>query len=366
MQITQNTTGMSAGLTVAADPHGRDHCVVVVKGTFVVSAAGELTPAEQQEPLIACDVPHGDPAVSSLRYECEFALTKPRADVLINGSAFSPSGRPVESLDVSLEIGERRKVVRVTGDRIWERGLTGIRPSEPSPFSEMPLRFERAFGGSDHSHADPRHQGTELRNPVGVGFHKNPEPASVEGRPLPNLEDPESLLQHRSDTPPPVGFGSIGRAWQPRAGYAGTYDERWLAERFPFLPEDFDPLYFQSAPLDQQLPLLRQGERIRCLNMSPDGPVVFTLPAIECPVRFRFRERDVSMQASLDTLLVEPDQRRVLLLWRASVPIGRKLVALREVLVGRTPVSAEPRRRNNKPYFRSLDELVRRRRRSAA
>lgn len=40
----------------------------------------------------------------------------------------------------------------------------------------------------------------------------------------------------------------MGRSWQPRLRYAGTYDQHWMDERLPFLPEDFDLRYFQSAP----------------------------------------------------------------------------------------------------------------------
>jgi hypothetical protein len=31
MQITSNTTGMQAGITVAVDKEGRDFCVVIIK-----------------------------------------------------------------------------------------------------------------------------------------------------------------------------------------------------------------------------------------------------------------------------------------------------------------------------------------------
>src|SRR5262249_42537571 len=56
MQINTNTTGMEAGLTVATDKDGRDHCVVVVKGTFAVGPDGECRLAELQEPLVVADV----------------------------------------------------------------------------------------------------------------------------------------------------------------------------------------------------------------------------------------------------------------------------------------------------------------------
>lgn len=51
----------------------------------------------------------------------------------------------------------------------------------------------------------------------------------------------------------PAGFGPLGKAWAPRLALAGTYDARWLDERHPRLPEDFDFAYWNGAPADQQI-----------------------------------------------------------------------------------------------------------------
>ncbi|NOR24385.1 MAG: DUF2169 domain-containing protein, partial [Desulforhopalus sp.] len=64
MQITKNTIHMETGLTIAVDKDGRDHCVVVVKGTFEVGKEGNSTLAELQEPLVYADVHYGDPGTT--------------------------------------------------------------------------------------------------------------------------------------------------------------------------------------------------------------------------------------------------------------------------------------------------------------
>src|SRR4051794_32606851 len=69
MQIVANSTAMAAGLTVAVDKEGRDHCVVAVKGTFAIGPRGEPVPAETQEPLATGDVLRGEPGRSSVLYE---------------------------------------------------------------------------------------------------------------------------------------------------------------------------------------------------------------------------------------------------------------------------------------------------------
>jgi hypothetical protein len=356
MQINTNTTGMVAGLTVATEKDGRDHCVVVVKGTFAVGRDGMTEPAEKQEPLVVADVHRGEPGTTSIEYECEFAMSKPRADIILNGHAVAPEGKPVPELIVALEIGSSRKEIRVVGDRIWERGILGMGASDPVPFVTMPLVYERAFGGSDQSHPNAKQHGAELRNLVGVGFHKNAD--AVDGTRLPNLEDPRRPILTWSDTPPPVGLGVVGRNWQPRIKYAGTYDQRWLDERFPFLPEDFDARYYQAAPADQQVPYLQGGEVVRCLRMSAEGKFEVHVPKMEVPIIFRFRDRDVPATPNLDTLIVEPDRRRFLAVWRTSVPLGRKLNALREVVVGIQPRRTFAGQPDGKRQFVSLEELA--------
>lgn len=358
MQITTNTTGMLAGLTVFTDKDGRDHCVVIVKGTFAIHPDGAVTLAEEQHPLVYADEHYGDPGSTSIQYECDFAPFKPRADVIINGFAISPNGKPVREMLVGLQIGPVRKIIKVFGDRLWDSGLTGLRASEPKPFTKMPLKYENAYGGTDQSHDDPKKWGSELRNLVGIGFYVGSGIGSVTGKPIPNLEDVNNPIGTWSDRPPPASFGGLARGWQPRINYAGTYDKKWLDHCFPFLPADFDERYFQSAPANQQLPYLNGGEVVRCANMAPDGEVTFTIPRMNIPVSYRFHDRTVAKEPNLDTLLIEPDQRRFIATWRTAIQLGRKIHALREVTVGRPKPTIQRRTASGKPHFNSINEAI--------
>ncbi|MFO1126861.1 MAG: DUF2169 domain-containing protein [Rhodospirillales bacterium] len=359
MQITANTTGMPAEVCVSTDKAGRDYCVCVVKGTFNIDQRGETKLAEEQAPFVYADIHRGDPGTTSIQYECDFAPFKPRVDIIVNGQAMSPDDKPLTELLVGVKVGNLlQKIIKVVGDRRWENGFSGLRASAPKPFVSMPLVYERSFGGSDNSHPDPKQQGAELRNPVGAGYRKNSDAGAAEGLPLPNLEAPREPMRRWNDRLSPVGFGTVGRGWQPRVRYAGTYDERWLNERFPFLPEDFDERYFQSAPDDQQTDSPINGEIVRCVNLSPAGFLQFGVPRCEFPVTYRFRDRDEEAKPALDTLIIEPDQHRFFLVWRTRVPLGRKLNVLREILVGHPapkPVSAPS---SAKPRFRSISEFI--------
>jgi len=363
--ISANTTGLPAELTVWTDADGRDWCVAVVKATYCVAHDGAVSLAPAQAPLVFADEHFGDPGQTSIRYESDFAPYKPRVDVLLHGHVYAPKGQPTTECLAALRVGTQTKTLRVTGRRYWTHRVLGLGPSKPQPFERVELRYENAFGGVDNSHSDAKHQGADLRNPVGCGFRKNPRQSDAMGHPVPQLEyadDPPLVWKKPSR---PASLGVVGRGWQPRIGHAGTYDEAWLESRCPFLPEDFDPRYFQAAAGDQQLAELPAGTPVRCAHLTPEGRFAFTIPELRIPIVYRFADRDERPELELDTLLIEPDERRFMLTWRTRVALGRKLTALREVQVGEprgTVPSGAVRFRNGKPHFRGLGELARWRR----
>lgn len=354
MQIITNTTAFPAALFVFTDKDGQKSCVVVVKATFDVFPDGESQPAEEQATLVYCDEYHGNPGANSVRYECDFVPVKSRADVLVNAEAIVPNGRPVRALEVALAGPGINKRALVTGDRVWQEGHSGIGASVAIPFSSLPLVWERAFGGSDSTHEDKSQNGSELRNIVGVGFHLNSDVNTIVGTPLPNVEDPNEPVSSWSDKPPPTGFGPVGRAWQPRVGFAGTYDDHWLKETRPLLPQDFDNRYFQAAPVDQQLPQLEPGSGFGCANMSAGGGFVAYLPALQVPVRFRLNDRTESSVVVADTLILEPSATRLILVGRCSLRLPRKLTSLREIEVGHPKRLRDPQ----KTHFANLADAV--------
>ncbi|NVB38569.1 DUF2169 domain-containing protein [Pseudenhygromyxa sp. WMMC2535] len=345
MEIRSNTTGLAAGLSAQSDVDGREHCVVAVVGTYHADPDGQLHLAPEQHPPTMCDVHHGDPAQTSVAMEHDFALRKPATDVIVVGKAVAPNGEPVTELPVRLEVDGRSKDLLVIGERRWVRAGLGLRPSAPVPFTEMPLVFDQAYGGP-----------SDLRNPLGVGA----DPA--EGQPLPNIEDPRAQLQGPRSRSAPVGVGCVGRSWDPRRAFAGTYDERWRAERCPFLPEDFDDRYFQCAPLDQQFPHFRGGELIRCVHMAERSVVTYRIPEQAPPVSFDFVAGRVERRAVLDTVILEPHHERVRLVWRASAPLTKKLTDLRGVDVGEQPLPARDGiigYRRGKPVFPGIAATLR-------
>jgi hypothetical protein len=324
--------------------------------------SGEAVLEDEQHPLVAADKHYGSPENSSVRYESEYALRKPLTDVIVHGSARSPSGRPVENMVLRLETPGRTKDLLVSGDRFWNQGVFGVIPSVPKPFVTMPVVYERAFGGMDLSHENPSRHGAELRNLVGVGFHCNHDTDTVLGRPVPNIEDPMNRVKGLGDRPAPKGFGYVGRSWHPRLRYAGTYDQHWLEELRPFLPADFDERYFQGAPEDQQCERFRGGEALRCHGMTESPEWIVRVPTLTLPVTFVFDHRREERAPEIDTVLLDSDQQTFMVIWRASIPAGKKIHALREIYIGHPPVRSTPvgpsRYLRGKPWFPGLEALA--------
>lgn len=332
-----NATRMVAGYTMGVDPSGREVLVIAVKGTFRLPEPGEpLLLADQQQPLLFSDVFWGEPGRSAPRYETDFAPRKLRCDVLLNGTAYAPHGRPVTRVQVGCRVGSWTKTFDVVGDRVWEAGADGIGASPTIPFERMPVDYGRAFGGTDDRSPDPALHAAYLRNPVGRGFHKHLKREWVDGSPLPNTEEPGRPITWVEGNYRPVAFGPIGRNWDPRFRLAGTYDDKWLEEHFPFLPPDFNELYYQAAPPDQQIPWPQGGEEIVLLNMTPAGRTHFVLPVFDAPIHVFNANGDQEDGAlALDTILLEPDLGNVSLVWRATRPLRRNMYEVSQVMVGK-------------------------------
>ncbi len=362
-----NATNMQAGYTMGMQPDGREFLVVVVKGTFTLPLDGsEPKLAEEQLPLIEADEFTGEPGLSAPIYEADYALRKARCDVVLNGSAYAPGGREVKKIPVGLRVGSMQKRFDVIGDRFWQGSNTGYSVTSPRPFSMMPVSYDRAFGGSDNCHPDKKKHSAYMPNPIGRGYHRVLAEEIFDGTPLPNTQAVGEVVSRPSGNYRPMAFGPIGRGWEPRYKLAGTYDQHWQDNVFPFLPADFSEAYYQCAPADQQIEYLRGGETVELVNLTPQGRTIFTLPKVEVPVVFFLNKGDPHhTHAVADTLVLEPDLGRFTITWRASLPLRKNLFEVPQVLAGRKSRGWWRARELGKTYYPSLGALVRSKRAEA-
>jgi len=186
--------------------------MLVVKATFTLEP-GVCAVAEEQA-LVDGDRTRDEEGATSLRTASDYALLKPRGEWYLAGSAHAPGGKSVEALAVRVRVGAvPTKEIVVRGERDGRR---------VQPFTSAPLGWEHARGG-------PR----VADNPAGTS---SPRILGRDGR------------EDRT-----VGMFPIAGTWPARVRHTGTYDARWKAERWPWLPEDFDFSFFQVAPADQRL-----------------------------------------------------------------------------------------------------------------
>lgn len=159
----------------------------------------------------------------------------------------------------------------------------------------------------------------------------------------PLLADP--ALPHGAPACPlPLG------AWPCRMKGLGTYDARWLQNRWPGLPDDADWHFFNEAQPQQRLPGgLRGDEEIFLSSFGPETPEQHVrLPGVRLRLEvLRTGETEWKGQAiAADTLWLFPVERTALICWHALVPCADEkpsdIAAARFLLSPEQAASAPP------------------------
>lgn len=243
-------------------------------------------------------------------------MPKQSGEVLIKAKCFTPKGPPRTGMQVRSKVGAIEKKLYIFGDRCWRRKLTSWQISEPTPFTEMEISWAHAFGGSGYE-----------QNPLGKGFRPT-ERGQIEGLPLPNVEDPQQLLSSPNDRPLPAGYEPLDLIWPQRFAKMGTYDDRWLQERFPHFANDLDWRIFNVAPADQWLKgYFEGGEVVELEGMHREKALIKTrLPRIRVRAfinqnssdGLKFRE----LATVADTCWLFPAAERGILIFRSVCDIG--------------------------------------------
>lgn len=329
-------------VTTALDVSGREHLVVVVKSAWRIPQPGQRPRPIMPAPLVQADEFHGEPGLSAMRYGSDLARFKPRCDVIFDACAHAPQGQPVKKMKVSFKVGKLEKSLLVMGPRYWRKTLGMPRLSSPEPFVRMPLHFGLAYGGTrayQQGRGDKAVTLSEslLANPVGLGWLGPKTRKEVDELPAPCLQAADEVVRKAGGKYRPVAFSAVARHWEPRSRYVGTYDAHWEKEVCPFLPEDFDEQYHQCASEDQQMPYPKGGEEVVLRNMMAGREEVrFKLPRLDL-LKVRILRKDYSTEspeAVVDTLYFEPEEARFSAVWRASVPIQRRIQEFDTIAIG--------------------------------
>lgn len=267
-------------------------------------------------------------------------MPKVGAEYLVAGKFYPQDGHPVTAGSVRVQVGNHNKALNIFGDRHWIREIgKGWKLSEPKKITDLDLRYEYAFGGSEFP-----------ENPTGKGYVKNIEEYSDHVIAVPNIALPEQPIASPDQKIIPAGFAPYDLTWPQRYSKIGTYDEHWLNNSFPGLADDLDPSFFNTAPVDQQFAEPFQGkEQFSCHNMHPEKQLISSrLPGIRVRCFVNDHEEALGELHELvmrpDTLWLFPHRECGVLLFRGQLEVVDDLASsLFQMLVAYEYIDDEPR-----------------------
>lgn len=322
---------------------------VLVKRSYRIANGQVAARADTDAPFRLIDeyYDNGDPDWSTVKHEGELSPYKAVTDVVVIGTAHAPNGKPTDRMTVSVEVGERKKELVVTGDRrCHHRPQMAPVFSEVLPFVEMEIRYDYAYGGHDER-SDPTIPFHYPRNFMGKGVVLRNVREVVEGLPLPNIEAPNDLLTPERVIiedpakwhlqPLPQGFGWRQRTWYPRNTLLGGYppfltvgtvtaEERMgllqrnhiaFAKQSRLAPRE--AAFNNGASLGLLFGTLPADERIRLCGLTPEGAFEFSLPGDTPIIALDLGESMQSLSPRLHIVSIRPDDLAMDIVWRGAL-----------------------------------------------
>jgi len=335
---------------IVAGKNERDDHVfaVIVKRSYSIAPDSILVRRATDHGLRAIDgyYDNGDPAWSTVQYEYELAPYKPSTDVVVIGNAYAPNGTPTQTMAVGVRVGTREKVLSIIGDRsCCYRANAPPAFTDPRPFTEMEIRYDRAYGGRDEQSVAeiPFHY---PRNPMGRGVALRNVKAVIDKLALPNIEDPDDLLTPERIVigeparwhlqPLPQGFGWRQRTWYPRCALLGAYPSfldvgtATTEERMGLLPRNHIALAKQfklpiyeaysnnGASFGMTFQRFNGDEALSLRGLTPEGLLEFSLPGETPRITLDIGRGEDLLESRLHTVSIRPDDREVDLIWRGA------------------------------------------------
>jgi hypothetical protein len=423
----ENQTPFPALMYSAADPNHAEHDIVVMKVSYKILRKDEdrwgLELIEDGSvPLYLTDEFWGEIGASSVKVESDLAPYKPMCDVILNGNAYTPNGKEMTAIAVRLKISKPEQLEKIpkpkqpqplnpsmplTDEQVagWEKEkreyeyalanqkikyyvqlektlsvlgesqfkpnalLPGWKRSTIKPFTELPIRWEYAFGGTNTIYkladqtGEPIYNQTCFTNPLGTGwfekdyfdecekvnnqfrtrkekienykvvaaprieYHLQRQPKPAINKHPKKVELNAKQMAQISQTYPykPAGFGYLGRPWSPRIALAGTYDDQWLKEQHPYPPHDIDYGYWNGAPADQQIEFFYPNSRLELWNLtkpefSKQGYVCLDFLGHRPFIKMFFKTGEmVPYPMITDTVLIDTDNMIISLTHKAYI-----------------------------------------------
>lgn len=328
-------------------------CVLRVKYAFShVNTNGEwlLKLHTDQGELFGKDMYYNEDDVvnSSVRFESDYIPYKPHADFIFNG--FAHATVPLKEWRCGVKVLRMtdgndtqtliEKWVRVRGERFIQQDIIGASFTSSKKATKVPIRYEYANGGSIRHlqhHSDSIENNKPYLvyspyNPVGVGvIHKSLFDKDTPLR-APQIEGMNESLDKPNMPNPPQGFGFIGRSWEPRISFAGTFDKGWEKEKHPLMPDDYKETYNNAAHPDLQLKTyFKPFDKIVLHNLVKDRhEQSFTIPNFYFKATVEGMVTSVPHFLDIDTVIVDAlyddmTKNAVYISYRTRIPSSKNV-----------------------------------------
>ncbi|MCA9710413.1 MAG: DUF2169 domain-containing protein [Myxococcales bacterium] len=290
---------------------------VIVKSTFDIHPDGRLTVSEEPMPLVLdrLETPFGE-------FHGELFFRKQGADVCLLGSVRRKT--PVTQARLRVVVGDRVDELVVWGDRFWLPRVhgPGLEPSDPHPFTELPLSYHYAYGGRSE------YNGMEVAladNPVGRGYYVEQDQA--EKNRLPNIEPAEGPpVRQWSDKGSIAGWGPYPMYWGLRAQSSVDIDEdRAMVSKI-------HPRLFNHAHPRLCVPELRPGQPIQVYGMR-EHPFELRVPELPVQVDLQLGQSTTPLDAPIDGVFAWVDAKKLVVTQRARFGYQMRAKELRKVTV---------------------------------
>ena len=255
-------------------------------------------------------------------------LTKAGTSVCATGNVYPPQGEAPRA-EARLMVGDRVQTIVALGPRVWREGPGNkLYATPPRPFDRVPMTWSNAYGGAvlqptrlvkmpgaSEEAILPEHPEAFQDNSDGKGFYTE-QAGAIDG-PLPDLEDPERLIEKWDDRPEPVCFAPYPMHGGMRAKFL-VHNDIVDFTRHPHVLS-------RAAPRGT-FGEIAFGTRVAVSGMRPGGEILsFEIPSppVKAEVKVGARYRRLTLY--VDAIDIDAEAANVRVVYRAlfSYPLVR-------------------------------------------
>lgn len=244
-------------------------------------------------------------------------------DIFIFGSAKLPNNQSFTQMEVNIIVPNKlSNKIKIFGDRHWETGLLGgLSKSKITQVKEVPLTLANAFGGKAEWDSL---QFPFANNSYGKGYYLQKEDAV--NKPLPNIENPASLIDKWNDLPDPVGTaGCPMNALHIKNNVEFNLDTQQITK--------INTKLFNAAFPGMIVNEISPGEKIIIEGMTETKDFAFEIPSHKLYAAIQLGNNTTERLIPLEQVAIIPEKNEAFITYRYPFRYALEALQLRTVTV---------------------------------